>query len=233
MSYYTDGITVSGVEQQDESLSIAVRTSHIGKALQCYVAGELFSVQHLEADSAEFLLPLHAGDQGIDIIAVDPEYAEIDCFEEALPEREAAGNRIIVTIPREPGQKSKDKWRVYIADVKVAEGFVYPRGQEATGFGYAFGSGFGLDVGLAPGFGYGLFGRYFGVDRGFNRWKSPPKVRGSYTVKTSIVDEIGNESTKAETVVNLNTYPREITGLQIDSFASGTLTLSFTTSEDL
>lgn len=233
MSYYTDGITVTRVEHSDEGLLLVVRSIHVGKALQCYVAGELYAVQWLEADTAEFTLPMYAGEQGVDLIAVDPEYADVDCFAEALPEREAAGNRIIVTLLREAGQKYNDKHRIYIDDVKVYEGYIHPRAAEATGFGFAFGSGFGIDVGKAPGFGSGMFGRCFGVDRGFIKWKSPPKHRGSYSVKTSVVDAIGNESTKSETVVTLNTYPREVTNLQIDSLESDTLTISYTPSEDL
>ena len=61
-----------------------------------------------------------------------------------------------------------------------------------------------------------------------------PLPSAEYSVKTSFVDGVGNESTKSSDSETIATYPRPASVLVIDGYIKGTntLTISFTESPE-
>jgi len=135
-----------------------------------------------------------------------------------------------------------DRWRVYRggagdaqADREVLTAPIYPGGRRACGFGSHLDSAFGYDAAGAAGLG-ATFGRgEFGFDCDLLTWTSEPLPPGTYPIRVTVLDAVGNESAALETTISLNTYARPARELAVDSYvaATDTLVLTFTLSEDI
>lgn len=242
MGCYTNGISISRIDETDLGLVVTAHTVHREKVIQCYVSGDLAAWQRAENGTVRFALPQAGRGEGILLLAVDASEASRSFWAEVAGACPAHGNRIRVRLERGLGWSPTDTWRVYLgaageasAAVKVHEAALYPGGRGATGWGFVWGTGgWGYDANAAPGWGV-HWGRDWGFGLDHAEWTSDPLPRGRYPVRVTVVDASENESPSYETAVTIDTYARPAEELDVDSYdkASDTLVLSFTPSEDL
>ena len=244
MSYYTTGTSISRVEEVDLGLVVTAHTEHVGKVIQCYVAGELAAWQRPEHGTVRFVLQQVGPHDAILLLAVDTEGARTNYWPQAWAASDRHGNRICVSLRRDllDGWRPGDRWRVYrgeagdeAAAILVHETDIHPGGRGATGWGFGWGhGGWGYSGCNAPG-----WGCHWGYTWGFGvdslQWTSDPLPRGTYPVKALAVDEHGNESGAHETTVVVDTYARPAGSLAVSSYAKATdaLVLSMVPSEDI
>jgi hypothetical protein len=235
MSYYETGNSVFSITASDDGIKVVVRTTNTSKIIQLYIGGVLADFQKASPDKATFYLSASAEIGQAYFLAVDESDAQTNYFRDAFPIAATAGNRIKVWQIRELTFGLGDRWRVYVDDVKLTDQPIFPGGRLAVGFGDCFGWNFGLGGRYAPGFGVTPFGLDdFGVAPGCMEYITEPMASGTYTVKTSFVDSVGNESTKSSDSKTITTYARPASDLVVSAYDQGTdtLTISFTESED-
>jgi hypothetical protein len=244
MSYTTDQITDIRTIGFDGGLVLRARSGHGDRVVQCYLAGQLADWQDAPGESVEFVLAGAGETDLIQLLAVDPELARTDLWEEAFAPTATGANRVLLRTPQTiapylPG----DRWRVCLgsagqpqADTVVWEQDFYPAGQRACGWGACFGEGgLGWDGRDAPGFGRHFGHGEFGFDCEMLSWRSDPLPPGTYPYKVAVADDAGNESSAATGTVTLDTYARPASHLAVQSYnePTDTLNLWFTSSEDL
>ena len=237
MSYYTTDLNIYDIIESDETVEIVVSTStHQDKIIQLYISSKLSAYEAMGGlDKVSFIVSSYAVQDGLFILAVDAGESQVDYFDDAYPLAATYGDRLNVEILKDLDFSPYDKFRVYLDDVQKHEADLFPNKVGATGFGMYFGGSFGYDAEKAPGWGVTLWGiDEWGINVGFARWKSQALNRGSVNLKVSSLDGIGNESTKYDNDVTINTYARPATSLVINEYDSGTkqLTVTFTPSED-
>ena len=238
MAYYTTGITVVGWEDFDGGVLLRATSTQAGKAVQCYLSGQLRAWQSPVNGEVQFLLPVMLATDTLFLLAVDPANADTDYFDDAYTIAATYANRISVSTPRLMGLGRGLTFRVYrgdagdaSADTLVHEESYYD-GRE-TGYGFQYGEVYGYGPAYA-GYGFGYGANYgFGSDN--LEWVSEPLPPGAYPVKITVVDAAGNESTAATDTVTLTTYPRPATAMSITSYDidTDTLTLGWTASPDI
>jgi len=244
MSYTTTGIAYLGAAYTDLGMVVRARTTHADKVIQAYVSGELLCWAWPQDGTVQFALGESLDTEMVFLLAVDPQEAQTNFWNDAFPAAAQHGNRIQVQTPQTiapygPG----DVWKVYrggageeSATVLVHRQEFYPLGLRACGFGAEFGDGgLGWDAAATIGMGYNFGYGEMGFDCEMLRWTSEPLPPGVYPIKVTVEDACGNESAAYETTVTLTTYPRPPRSLAVDSYtrATDTLRLSFTPSEDL
>ena len=235
MSYYNTNNNVLSITETDEGLEVVIRTANVSKVIQMYVGGILADWQKATPDKATFYLSSSADIGQAFFLAVDEADAGVDYFTDAFPTAAASGNRIKTLQVRSLSYGLNDRWLVYLDDELLQDQFIFPGGRLAVGFGDSFGWNFGLGGRYAPGFGDTPFGLDdFGVAPGALEYITDPLSSATYTIKTSFVDAVGNESTKSSDAKTISTYARPASDLTVSAYVKGTntITISFTESED-
>lgn len=235
MAYFTSNNNIFTVTETPEGIEVVIRTGNVSKVIQMYLGGILADWQKADPDMATFNLSGSAEVAQAYFLAVDEADADVDFFADAFPTAAASGNRIQVWQVRSVALGLHDRWLVYLDDVKETEQFLFPGGREAVGFGDFFGHVFGIGAKYAPGFGITPFGLDdWGIGPGNMEYITEPLPSATYSIKTSFVDGVGNESTKSSDNETIATYARPASVLSIDGYVKGTntLTISFTESPE-
>ena len=244
MAYTTSGISNIRFVQTDLSVTVRATTSHTDKLIQCYVSGELKAWQKPEEGAVSFQVNRPGNVDLIFLLAVDEDEGHVDYWDDAFPGVAANGHRIKVSVPQlNIGFNPGDVLVIYrgaagagSAETEYHRQEYYPGGRPGVGFGFNFGyGGFGYDGYGMRGFGYNFGYGEFGFDCDMLTWESEPLPPGAYPTKVIIEDEYGNESTAYTTTATLASYAQPAEDLAVDTYDSGTdtLTLSFTESLDV
>ena len=236
MSYFTDGMTIVDDQAFHGGRRLRVRTTHGDKVIQCYVSGVLTMWAAPSQGGVEFVLAESLATDLVWLLAVDPDEAEMNYWDQAFPVDSARVNRIRVQTPQlslayMPG----DVWKVYADDRLAHVQAFFPGGRGVGGYGIGYGDAYGYDASGARGYG-ASFGRgEYGFDCDMLTWTSEPMPPGVYSVAVVVASARGNDSPSWTTQVALTGYPRPAVDLTVDSYdpADGVLGFSFTESEDI
>lgn len=239
--YYTTGTTILRVDEQGMGISVTARTEHVDKIIQGYLAGDLAAWQRPEQGLVRFCLPRARPQDPILLLAVDEADARRNFWAEATASQ-GVQRRIRVRMLRRMSHAPLDRWRVYLAaagaasaDQLVSDQPLYSGARCCGGWGFVWGEGgWGFAGSDAAGWGVN-WGSEWGFGADALEWISPPLPRGTYPVKVTVADALGNESPAWQGAVTLNTPPRPAAGLAVAGYnrQSDTLTLTFTPSDDL
>lgn len=244
MSYTTEGIEILDSRGYDLGRIIRAQSSHADKYVQCYLSGHLVAWQSPINGIVEFVLAEPAEEDTIFLLAVDAGEETVNYWTQAFENASGGANRLTVQTPQLIlSYRLGDRWKVYSAlagqssaDVLVHEQDFYPGGRRSGGWGKNWGyGGWGLGgfdcVGWGSNWGLGEWG----FDCDMLVWTSDPMGPGTYPVKVTVRDQVGNESDPYETTIALPAAPRPASELTVTSYdkAADTITLTFTESEDV
>jgi len=244
MPYWTTDITIVRVDETSPGLIVTARTAHVGKVVQCYLAGELAGWQSPRDGQVRFVLSQAAPGDPVGLLAVEAGDERTDYFQQAFALPGLRGNRLTVALRRDllDGRAPTDKWRIFRggaggsqADIRIHEAPIFPAGQGATGWGFDWANGgWGYSGSNAPGWG-GHWGWTWGFGIDYLTYVSDPLDRGVYPIRVEIEDVHGNVSPAFETVARVDGYAVPADDLAIASYdpITDTLVLSMTPSKDI
>jgi hypothetical protein len=242
MSITEDGISVLCAAARAGGLLLTLGNAHADKVLQCYVNGVLAAWQKVPESAWTCELAGVSGLDDVFVLAVDAADGAVSFWSQVSAARPVRRLRVRLArtiVPYLPG----DRWRIYrgqagsaAATTLAAQIPIRDGASSGVGFGYHFGQGgFGWDGRAAAGFGVNFGTGEFGFDAADALWQSEPLPPGTYPLKVTILDAVGNESPAATAAVALAAPPRPASNLKVTQYVSATdtLTFTFTPSEDI
>ena len=244
MTFYTDNIWITTVDESDLGLVVAAGTSLIDKVVQCYVSGDLVDWQRPEGGTVRFVLRQAAPSDVLLLLAVDLGEERTDYWSSALGVGDVYGNRIELRFRRDllDGRTPGDKWRVCRgepgdteAGILLHDADVFVGGRGVCGWGLDWGQGgWGYSGSNAAGWGC-TWGYTWGFGIDFLRYVTEPLVRGTYPVRIDLVDSHGNASSACEATVVIDSCARPAEEVAVSSYAqdTDTLVMSMTPSPDI
>ena len=246
MSLYSDGIDSvrafdlpAGIQgdgkyvKQLRIASVKWQSTWSDKFHQVYVNGR-YAGTTLDCRQRQLVVPVPTSLGSpirIEVVAVEPEYADED-FSSELDRPSVGSGRVTITLLRSqnlPMDATADiyfdngtgqiDYDIPITDLPIR---IWPARQDKAGFGMSrFGLGdFGWDSAAAVGFGRGSFGNgQFGLDADTIEWISPTLPSGTYKFGVKVSDVSGRQSTGSETApVTVTPAARPAEGLSASSF---------------